>query len=720
MNIYFMALFSSMIGLVFGKTIMTNSDSASPQAHQALNRLAHEASPYLKLHADNPVDWYPWGEEAFAKARKQDKPIFLSIGYSTCHWCHVMARESFASQEIADLLNKYFVSIKIDREERPDIDQLYMTSYQAIVGEGGGWPLNVFLTPELKMFTGGTYFPPIAKGGSGRIGFDQLLINISQAWAKDGDKIKTHSEQNYAILEQKFKQDTSEQTQIDDDLVQQAATQLESYLDKENGGWNPQGPKFPEVSNLNIMLRAYKASGNKAYLNAVILTADKMLYGGIYDQLAGGFHRYSVDGEWLVPHFEKMLYDQAQLVDLYLDLWLITQNPQYKRIVEETATYVMREMQHEQGGYYSAQDAQSEHKEGKFCCWTTAELAEVLTKDEYHVVVNYYGLSEEGNFYDFSDPEALKNQNVLSIVAEKYFLDNALDQAFLDSAKTKMIKIRAHRVPAATDDKVLASWNGMMIAAMARAGVVLNQPEHSRSAQQAYEFILDKLWDDEQQELNHGWCDEVVNDSQQASSYFAMLRAARTLYQTTLEPNYLDMAIILADTAYPLFVDEEQGGFYESADTADVVLRLKGNYDGAIPESGSVASLEYRILGEITGKASYIAIAKRSIMANSAALTKQPHSLSYLLNTVDYEQSQQLHLVITGEENSERSALIQASLQSYQPNLVIMGNQGQVDGFSQSLTDIDNVATAYLCEDQHCNAPTNDVNKLKELLNNNL
>ena len=717
-----------------------------------LNKLAHEASPYLKLHADNPVEWYPWGEEAFDRARKENKPIFLSIGYSTCHWCHVMARESFADQEIADLLNKYFISVKVDREDRPDVDQLYMMSYQVIVGEGGGWPLNVFLTPELKMFTGGTYFPPQAKGG--RIGFNQLLINISQAWQKDGEKIKTHSEQNYQLLAQQFKQNSAEQIDIEQDLVQQAAAKLHEFIDPENGGWgaNQQGPKFPEASNLSIMLRAYASSQNKNYLDAVTLTADKMLYGGIYDQLSGGFHRYSVDAKWLVPHFEKMLYDQAQLIDLYLDLWLITGNSNYKRIVAETADYVIAEMQApdlgeqgnlgeegKRGGYYSAQDAQSEHKEGKFCCWTSDELQELLTGEEYSITSNYYGITRQGNFYDHSDPQALENQNVLSIINEQYQLADETEQELLERAKTKMRQARALRTPAATDDKILASWNGMMIAAMARVGIILEQPAYLESAQQAYQFIKSKLWkntsdsiDSTATALNHSWCAGEINKSQQSSSYFSMLRAARTLYQTTLNNQYLDDAIELADTAYPLFTDTEQGGFYESADTADIVLRLKGRHDGAIPESASIATLEYSLLGEITDQAKYKAIAKQSIKANSQSLVKQPQSLSYLLNTIDFEQTSTQQLVIatgtdTADTTNNPNNLVKKFLKTahsiYQPNLIIKGNTGQIDSFSKSLQGVENpaeptqnIATAYLCQEQTCQAPTNSPQTLEQQL----
>ncbi len=680
----------------------------------ALNRLGKEKSPYLLLHADNPVDWYPWGKEAFAKAKKENKPILLSIGYSTCHWCHVMERESFQNKEIAALLNKHFVAIKLDREERPDVDQLYMKTYQAMTGDSGGWPLNVFLTPDLKMFTGGTYFPPTSRGG--RPGFDKVLKNINDVWQKDSDKIKKEVKANYIKFGMRLNELSTPVAGSGKDALTSAATHLMAGFDAKEGGWNPSGPKFPQPSNLRMMLLEWKQSKDLKLLAAVELTAQKMAHGGVYDHLSGGFHRYAVDGKWLVPHFEKMLYDQAQLLDLYVELWQITKKEEYKRVAVEIATYVVKEMQGQHGGYFCAQDAQSEHKEGKFACWTTVELKKLLSAAEYAVVVRHFGITEKGNFYDHSDPEALKNQNVLSLPNGRVE-ETGKDKAALMTAIEKMRAARMKRIPAATDDKVLASWNGMMIGAMARAGVAFDDSLFLASAKNAYAEVVEKLWDEKSKTLNHRWRDGHADTSQQVSSYLWMVHGARSLYQATLEPQYLDLAVQLADKSLKLFADPVKGGFFESAKSDDIVLRLKSDYDGALPVASSVAGLEYYVLSQLTGREDFDKISQGCIDSQGQMLANSPESTCYLLLAVYHQTSNQPKLVIAGKPGKETRAFLKVVAQGYFPAVVVSGNKGEVlSAFTKSLPMVDEKHTAYYCLGKVCKKPVTEPKELLKLL----
>ena len=373
------------------------------------NRLAQEKSPYLLLHSHNPVDWYPWGAEAFEKARKEKKPILLSIGYSTCHWCHVMERESFEDETVAKFLNEHFVSIKLDREERPDVDGVYMKSFQALMGEGGGWPLNVFLTGDLKMFYGGTYFPPEPQHG--RPSFMQILEGVDRAWREDREGVLKTGNELAKQLDLQLEASRGKEGDLTMEVVTNAVTTLAERIDPVNGGWG-EGPKFPQPSHLMLLL----TSEDKEAREKALFTCRKMAEGGIHDLIGGGFHRYATDGKWLVPHFEKMLYDQAQLLEIYCEAWRRSGEPLFRDTARGIADYVLAEMRDESGAFYSAQDAQSEGKEGKYWCWTLAELKELLDAKELAVVTRVFGLTEKGNFHDFSDPEALKNQNVLSIV----------------------------------------------------------------------------------------------------------------------------------------------------------------------------------------------------------------------------------------------------------------------------------------------------------------
>lgn len=693
--------------------LVVNCGAESPEAGAnhgdgvRLNRLAKASSPYLRLHATNPVDWYPWGEEAFAKAKKENKPILLSIGYSTCHWCHVMARESFQNDEIAKVLNESFVSIKLDREERPDVDKVYMTAYQAMTGETGGWPLNMFLTPELEPFFGGTYFPPEDRGG--RVGFLSVLKQLETAWDKKHDQVVSSAAAiRKHLLSRNDASMGGDEIPGRESLDRAAATLLESG-DHVQGGWGS-GPKFPMPSHLRFLLRSWKRTGDENLLAFTELTADRMANAGIYDHLGGGFHRYAVDGKWLVPHFEKMLYDQAQLLDFYLDLYQITKKREYKRVATGVSDYVVRDMTNNQGAFYCAEDAQSEGKEGKYFAWTTKELKQLLEPAQFDVVCAYYGISEEGNFYDHSDPDALDGQNVLSVVKSAEWLAAIPERrVLLNESIALMKKARATRVKPATDTKVLASWNGLMIGALARAGKVLDESRYVEAAVRAHDFISTEMWDGKS--LSHSWHDGVSDGSAQAESYLLMLQASRRLYEFTLDEKVLDFSVALAEASIDLFYDADRGGFYESAEADDVLVRLKGEYDGAMPTASSVGAMEFLKLAEITGRDDFLKVTEASFKAYSEVLEKSATSMTSMLHALDFYHSKRQRLVLA-EGGNGVDAFYRVIGQSFRPNLSIMGTRGRVDEFERSLKPIEGKTTAYLCEGVTCQLPVTDPKKL--------
>jgi len=678
------------------------------------NRLAKEASPYLRQHSKNPVNWYPWGKEAFEKAKKENKPILLSIGYSTCHWCHVMERESFEDKKIAAYLNKHFVAIKLDREERPDIDKIYMTTYNVMSGESGGWPLNVFLTPDLEMFYGGTYFPARDKARS--IGFESVLHQLQKAWSEDSKNVVKSAKGLTAHMKKAMAERKPAENIVDPIVLKKASDLMIQNADMVNGGWGA-GNKFPMPSHLAYLLRAYKKTGDKKLLEFVELTANKMAAGGIHDHLGGGFHRYTVDKIWLVPHFEKMLYDQAQLLDLYLDLMLITKDPHYMKVAKDIADYVIREMQDENGGYYCAQDAQSEGKEGKYFCWTMAELKTLLDENQLKVIIKYFGVTEKGNFYDHSDPKALSNQNVLSIQntailkGEKHLLKTAIES---------MRIARGKRIKPMTDKKMLSSWNGMMIGAMSRAGLVLKNEKYSKSAEKAYDFIQKTMWNAETKTLSHRYFNHDgridIDNSQQAESYLHMMQAARRRYEITLDPEALAWAIDLAGAAEKLFYDKEKGGFYESAAVDDVVIRLKGDFDGATPTTSSVALMEYLKLHAITSDPQWKKIALDTMKSYGNDLSKYPTSLTYMLSGLDYYHSRKQRLVIVADAQEGVIKSRNSLSNLWLPNITYMSNQGKVDPFNLTLKPLGNKSTYYYCEGKTCKPPINSAKELIDLL----
>jgi len=675
------------------------------------NRLVLEKSPYLLQHAHNPVDWLPWGDEAFARARAENKPIFLSIGYSTCHWCHVMERESFENENVAKFLNGHFISIKVDREERPDVDKIYMTFVQSTTGSGG-WPLNVFLTPDLKPFFGGTYFPPEQRHG--RPSFLQLLQQINQLWQERHGDILSSAGDIQERLEAATA-GTGEATNIvlTADTLQRAGVMFKESYDPVHGGFGG-APKFPQPSIPSFLLRYAGRFHDEEATRMVLKTCDTMAAGGIHDQLGGGFARYSVDAEWLVPHFEKMLYDNAQLAQLYLDAYLISGDEQPAGTARDILDYVLRDMTHPGGGFYSAEDADSEGQEGKFYCWTKADLSKLLTPEEFNVAAKYFGITAAGNFVDHSHPQPLAGLNVLSIVEPNV---PAEDQPLLASAKAKMLEARAHRIRPHLDDKILTSWNGLMLGAFARASVVLNDGKYRAAAAKNLAFIRTKLWDANSKTLFHRWRDGEHDQVQLLEDYACLLSGVLELYEATLDPKDLDFANELAEALLAKFYDPANGGFWQSAaDTQHLILRVKDDYDGAEPSGNSVATLALLKLAAITGRDDYQKPAEATLRLFARRLQTQPAALAFLLQAVDFQLEEPLRVVIAGDPHGpEFKTLLQAAHSVYQPDKVVLGNIGAVEEFARTLPTKDG-PMVYLCTGNACQPPTGDPAKVKALL----
>ena len=734
---------------------------AMSAAHKHTNRLAREKSPYLLQHAHNPVDWFPWGDEAFAKARAENKPILLSIGYSTCHWCHVMERESFEDEKVGAFLREHFVSIKVDREERPDVDKIYMTFVQSTTG-GGGWPLNVFLTPELKPFFGGTYFPPDERYGRGS--FLSVLQQVGDVWRERGIEVAASADEITARLELATSQKPAANKSLTAEVVRRAGELFKESFDKQNGGFG-NAPKFPQPSMPSLLLHCAKRFGDDEATAMVVHTCNRMAAGGLHDQLGGGFARYSVDAHWLVPHFEKMLYDNAQLAQLYLDAHLISQSrigglmddgmneksshPKIQAstasladIVRSTLDYILRDMTHPDGGFYSAEDADSEGQEGKYYCWTHDELSKLLAPEEFNVTARYYGITKDGNFVDHSHPQPLQGLNVLSVVnpltpshspsdGERVVPHKRrpgegqmdADSLLLASAQSKMRAVLATRVRPHLDDKILASWNGLMLGAFARAAVVLGEEKYRAAAERNLAFIQAKLWQPPIQSaiptgtLFHRWRDGERDSVQLLEAYAFQLDGVIHLYEATLESKHLDFAIALAEAMLAKFYDAENGGFWQSAaDSADLILRVKDDYDGAEPSGNSVATLALLKLAAITGRPEFRAAADATLQLFATRMEKFPQAVPYMLLALDFALGEPRRVVIAGDVASpEVQRLLRAAHSVYQPNKIVLGNTGAVEEFARTLPSSDG-AVVYLCTGNTCQPPTRDVEKVMELL----
>ncbi len=686
------------------------------------NRLINETSPYLLQHAHNPVDWYPWGEEALERAKAEDRPILLSVGYSACHWCHVMERESFENPEIAKIMNDNFVSIKVDREERPDIDSIYMTAVQAMTGSGG-WPMTVFLTPEGKPFYGGTYFPPEDRGGMPS--FPRVLQAIARAYREDRGSVARTTSQ---LLErmQAVASGARSLDPLTKDVLYQAYRGISSDFDDTYGGVGMQ-PKFPQPMTYEFLLRYYLRSNDERALEMVELTLQRMAEGGIYDQIGGGFHRYSTDTFWLVPHFEKMLYDNALLVKLYLHAYQVTEKPLYRRVVEETLAYALREMTSPEGGFYSAQDADSEGEEGKFFIWRPEQIKRVLGDEDGEIANRYYGVTREGNFEGRSILHVAENASEVAEGsrhgAEAAGMSAEQLEEMLLRAKAKLLEAREQRVHPGRDDKILTSWNALMMRAFAEASAILNRPDYADAAEMNADFILTNLRDGRR--LLRTYKDGKAKLNGYLEDYAFLIDALLILHEVTFGERWLKEAIALGEDMVELFWDEGRQQFYDTGiDHEALVVRPRDISDNAIPSGSSMAADVLMRLAVIVGDQEYQRRAVASLRAVKQLMERFPTGAGQWLCALDFYLSTPKEIAIIGDIRQEDArALLSEVFRKYIPNRVLVGTDSEdstLGGLPLPLLEykdrMNGRATAYVCENYACMMPVNDAAALAEQL----
>jgi uncharacterized protein len=690
------------------------------------NRLVFEKSPYLLQHAFNPVDWHPWGEETFEKASKEMKPVFLSIGYSTCHWCHVMEKESFENEEIAGLMNDAFVCVKVDREERPDIDSAYMTVCQALTGSGG-WPLTIIMTPDKKPFFAATYIP--SETMFGRTGMKDLIPVIKGLWASKRDEVFNSADKVFDMLEQTSGHlpgpDLGEAT------LKTAYAGLSESFDGEHGGFG-KTPKFPTPHNLLFLLRYWRRTGNKRALMMVEKTLSAMKRGGVYDHLGFGFHRYSTDAGWIVPHFEKMLYDQALLAMAYTEAYQATNmKEEYGQTAREIFHYILRDMTHPEGGFYSAEDADIDGDEGKFYTWSQREIEEIFSDREAELVAGIFNIKEEGNFREEATGRE-SERNILHI--KKPLPEIALDlrmpeeelRRFLEEIRKRLFEARKKRPSPYKDDKILTDWNGLMIAALAKGARVLGEEKYVEAAKKAVNFILNKMCDKEGR-LLHRYRDGEAAIPAFLDDYAFLTWGLLEIYETTFEPVYLKRALDLNSFALDHFWDKKDGGFYSVADYADkVLIRKKEIYDGAMPSGNSVAMLNLLRLGRITANPEHEEKAAQMSRTFSEMVSAVPAAFSHLMVALDFALGPSLEIVITGDpEAADTKAMFGALRGTFLPGKVVLfrsTNKEEPDiaryaEFTKGLSGVKGKATVYVCKNYSCELPATDPKAMIFLIN---
>lgn len=696
---------------------MTESAYTPPRSDP--NRLIHETSPYLLQHAHNPVDWYAWGEEAILAARELDRPIFLSIGYSACHWCHVMEHESFENDAIAVVMNEYFICIKVDREERPDLDQIYMNAVQ-LMTRHGGWPMSVFLTPDLKPFYGGTYWPPTAR--TGMPGFQQILLKVHEAWRDRRDDVLHGANELTAAIQKLAGGLSGERSPLDDNLLRKAVQQLTRIADRRYGGFG-HAPKFPHAMDLRLLLRGWQRFGDEDALSVALLTLDKMSQGGIYDHLGGGFHRYSTDERWLAPHFEKMLYDNALLVPAYLEAFQATGNANYARVVRETLDYVLREMTQPGGGFYSTQDADSEHVEGKFFVWSEREILNILGEDDARVFNDCYDVTPDGNWEGHT---ILNRPKTDEQAAQVLGMDPAELATILQRCRARLFEIRECRIHPGRDDKVLTSWNGMMISALAQAAQILGEPRYGQAAREAADFLLGTLRTPAGL-LLHSYKDGKARFNGYLDDYACLIDALVDVYQATFEVRYLDEALRLAGIMVEQFQDSDAGGFFYTAQNHEALIaRNKESQDGSTPSGNSMAATALLRLGRLCGRADLEGQAVSTLEFLSGLLEQSPTAAGQALLALDFLIGPAREVVlIDGNRPEETDEVLAALHRRFLPNKVVARMTAPLQKAEppaalkplvQGKTARNGAATIYLCDHGTCGLPVTGVAGLEARL----
>ncbi len=681
------------------------------------NRLSDSQSPYLLQHSSNPVDWYPWSEEAFEKAKSENKPIFLSIGYSTCHWCHVMEHESFEDSTVATLMNESFINIKVDREEMPEVDHLYMSVCQAMTGRGG-WPLTIVMTPEKEPFFAGTYFP---KNGSGkRPGMLQLIPSLMNAWNNKQNEILITTQKVIEYLE---KENSSSMQEVwEENMVHQAFNEFANRYDPQFGGFS-RAPKFPSPHNLIFLIRYAKNYNDITAWKMAQTTLRYMRRGGMFDHVGFGFHRYSTDNRWLLPHFEKMLYDQALLSLAYLEAYQYTSDQQFAKVAEEIFLYVLRDMTDIEGGFYSAEDADSEGKEGKFYIWNVDELIQILGKDNGRTLADIYSFKELGNFHDEASGETNGNNipyysTDFESISKKTKMSLDELNEFITSERNKLFEFRKTRIHPLKDDKILTDWNGLMIAALAMGGQVLNKPEYTLAAEKAVKFILMKLKSKDGR-LKKRYRKGIAGLEPHLDDYAFMTWGLLNLYEATFDIKYLQEAVNLAEIMITDFLDQTTGGFFIGSNNAErLIIRVKDSYDGAIPSGNSVAVMNLVRLHRFTGDSKWLEFAENTLRIFTENAKQSPIGFSHMLTAFMFDHQESKEVLIVGSINDKNTLKIIEKIRSvYIPNRVILfKNIDQNNGLDQiapwtiNQKMLNNKVTIYICQNFVCNLPTNQLN----------
>jgi hypothetical protein len=714
----------------------SNQSSGTEGSYSHTNRLIHEKSPYLLLHAHNPVEWYPWGEEAFAKAKREHKPILLSVGYYTCHWCHVMERESYSNPAIAELLNRSFVSIKVDREERPDIDDQYMTFIQATTGSGG-WPMNVFLTPELKPFFGGTYFPPEDKYGV--TGLRTLLPRIADVWGRQSEEIVRSADSITQKLQQAVNIGVGVGGPLQASLLDKTYEQIRQSYDAANGGFG-EVPRFPRPVVPNFLLRYWSRTGKQEALDMVMNNLRSMAGGGVHDQIGGGFHRYSTDGRWRVPHFEKMLYDQAQLAPLYTEAYQATKDPIYASVARDVLDFALREMRSPEGAFYSALDADSpiakakpEHGEGVFYAWTATEIEGVVGRDTASVFGFRYGVEAGGNVPSGQDIEGwLKGKNVLyqshslAETARKFGKNEAVLFPMLEAAKRKLFVQRSLRPHPPVDTKVITAWNGLMISALARASQALDEPKYLEAANRAQAVVEAHLYVRATGRLKRRYRGGSAGIDGYLDDYAFLIQGLLDLYEASFDVRLLSRAMRLQQTQDRLFWDDKAGGYFTtSGQDRSILMRTRNAYDSVEPSANSVSAMNLLRLWQLTDQQTYKDNADKTLAVFAPSLERVPDSMPYMMSALDFNLAKHRQIVVAGAPGAaDTKRMLRLVWQRYIPNRVLLladGGAGQRQ-LAKWLPVLANVrpkqgrATAYICENYVCNLPTNDLQVAARLL----